>query len=122
MTFWPRPPKANLLRPAPDWVPPPVMHGVNVLHAPMVDLHDRLNKLWNSGTNHDRALCRGLLLQLLVEVLDDDTPDTLNDRIFQVECVAYPEAIELLAEGRVSVQGRTVKIEPPEESRTEEDF
>lgn len=73
MTFWPRPPKANLLRPAPDWVPPPVMHGVNVLHAPMVDLHDRLNKLWNSGTNHDRALCRGLLLQLLVEVLDDDT-------------------------------------------------
>lgn len=55
-----------------------------------------------------------IILQKAVEVLEDDTPQTLNDRVFKAECAAYPEAIELLAEGRVSVRGRTVRIAPPE--------
>lgn len=55
-----------------------------------------------------------IILQKAVEVKEDDTPDTLNQRIFEAECVAYPEAIELLAEGRVTVQGRIVRIAPPE--------
>ncbi len=55
-----------------------------------------------------------IILQKTVEVKDDDTPDTLNLRVFDAECVAYPEAIELLAEGRVKVQGHCVKIAPPE--------
>ena len=53
-----------------------------------------------------------IILQKAVEVLEDDTLDTLNDRVFAAECQAYPEAIELLAEGRVSVQGRIVHIAP----------
>ncbi|MDR2170319.1 MAG: phosphoribosylglycinamide formyltransferase [Planctomycetaceae bacterium] len=53
-----------------------------------------------------------IILQKAVDVLEGDTANTLNDRIFDAECIAYPEALELLAEGRVTVQGRIVKIAP----------
>ena len=52
-----------------------------------------------------------VILQKTVPVLDNDTAETLNDRVFyEAECIAYPEAIQLLAEGRVSVDGRRVSI------------
>ncbi|HBT77141.1 MAG TPA: phosphoribosylglycinamide formyltransferase [Planctomycetaceae bacterium] len=56
-----------------------------------------------------------VILQKTVEVFEDDTPDDLNDRVFAMECVAYPEAIQLIAEGRVSVRGRKVRIAPPDD-------
>jgi phosphoribosylglycinamide formyltransferase-1 len=43
-------------------------------------------------------------------VLDDDTPDSLAARVFQAECEAYPEALRLLASGKLSVAGRRVSI------------
>jgi phosphoribosylglycinamide formyltransferase-1 len=43
-----------------------------------------------------------IILQRIVPVLDDDTPDSLAKRVFAEECKAYPEAIRLIAEGRVS--------------------
>jgi len=58
-----------------------------------------------------------IILQKAVEVCEDDTPNTLNDRVFQAECQAYPEAIELLAQGRVSIKGRNVKITHPQSQR-----
>jgi formyltetrahydrofolate-dependent phosphoribosylglycinamide formyltransferase len=58
-----------------------------------------------------------ILLQKAVDVYEDDTPNTLNDRVFAAECQAYPEAIELLAQGRVSVKGRIVKIVPPKDQK-----
>ncbi len=51
-----------------------------------------------------------VILQRAVPVLDDDTPDTLAARVFEAECEAYPEAIQLIAEGRVRVEGRKVVI------------
>jgi phosphoribosylglycinamide formyltransferase-1 len=51
-----------------------------------------------------------ILVQKCVPVLERDTPDTLAARVFQAECQAYPEAIELIAAGRVTVQGRRVLI------------
>jgi len=53
-----------------------------------------------------------VILQKAVPVLDDDTPDTLAARVFQAECEAYPEALQLIAEGRVRVEGRRVRIAP----------
>jgi len=50
-----------------------------------------------------------------VPVLDDDTPETLAARVFAEECKAYPEAITLIAEGRVQVEGRKVRILPPKD-------
>jgi formyltetrahydrofolate-dependent phosphoribosylglycinamide formyltransferase len=53
-----------------------------------------------------------VILQKAVPVLDDDTPDSLAARVFEAECAAYPEALQLLAEGRVQVDGRRVRIRP----------
>ena len=46
-------------------------------------------------------------------VLEDDTPDTLAVGVFQAECAAYPEAIQWIADGRVRVKGRRVRIAGP---------
>ena len=54
-----------------------------------------------------------VIVQRSVPVLDDDTPDTLAARVFEAECEAYPEALRLIAAGRVSVEGRRVRIKPP---------
>ena len=51
-----------------------------------------------------------VLVQRAVPVLEDDTPDALAARVFAAECEAYPEAIRLIAEGRVRVDGRRVVI------------
>jgi phosphoribosylglycinamide formyltransferase 1 len=53
-----------------------------------------------------------ILLQRPVPVLNDDTPDTLAARVFAQECEAYPEAIRLIAEGRIRVEGRRVRVLP----------
>lgn len=63
-----------------------------------------VNNLYDNGP---------VILQKVVPVLNDDTAETLNDRVFyEAECLAYPEAIQLLAEGRVRVDGRRVHILP----------
>ena len=49
-----------------------------------------------------------IILQRVVEVRDDDTADSLQQRIFEQECEAYPEAIRLIAEGRLKVANRRV--------------
>lgn len=51
-----------------------------------------------------------VILQRAVPVLDDDTPETLAARVFAAECEAYPEALRLIAAGRVQVEGRRVRI------------
>ena len=51
-----------------------------------------------------------IILQRSVPVLDDDTPDTLAARVFEAECEAYPAALSLYAAGRVTVEGRIVRI------------
>ena len=53
-----------------------------------------------------------VILQKTVPVLDDDTPDTLAARVFEKECEAYPEAIQLFAEGRLKIDGRKVRVLP----------
>lgn len=54
-----------------------------------------------------------VILQKAVPVESDDTPDMLAARVFQAECEAYPEAIQLIADGRVQLEGRKVRILPP---------
>ena len=51
-----------------------------------------------------------IVVQKCVPVKEGDDPDTLAARVFQAECEAYPEAIELIAAGRVTVQGRRVIV------------
>ena len=51
-----------------------------------------------------------IILQRVVPVLDDDTPEELAARVFEQECEAYPEAIRLFAEGRLHTEGRRVRV------------
>jgi len=53
-----------------------------------------------------------IILQRTVPVLDDDTAETLGQSVFQAECEAFPEAINLIAEGRLHIQGHQVHIQP----------
>lgn len=54
-----------------------------------------------------------IIIQRTTPVLEDDTPDTLAARVFKEECIAYPDAINLFAEGRLKINGRRVKILSP---------
>jgi len=52
-----------------------------------------------------------IIVQRACQVKDQDDPDTLAARVFEQECIAYPEAIKLFAEGRLCVQGGLVRTE-----------
>jgi formyltetrahydrofolate-dependent phosphoribosylglycinamide formyltransferase len=51
-----------------------------------------------------------IILQRVVEVKDDDTAERLAERVFAAECEAYPEAIQLFAQGRLRIEGRRVTV------------
>ena len=44
-------------------------------------------------------------------------PETLARRVFALECEIYPQAIDRLGQGRVSVCGRDTRIESESGSR-----
>lgn len=51
-----------------------------------------------------------IILQAAVPVEEDDTEETLSQRILTQEHRLYPLALQLLAEGRIKVEGRRVRI------------
>ena len=62
----------------------------------------------------DEGLDSGpILLQKAVEVKEGDTPEVLQKRVMeQAEWILLPEAISLIAQGRVAVEGRKTRILP----------
>ncbi|GIW06489.1 MAG: phosphoribosylglycinamide formyltransferase [Dehalococcoidia bacterium] len=53
-----------------------------------------------------------IVLQAPVPVLDDDTVESLSARILEEEHRILPEAVRLLAEGRLRIEGRRVRVLP----------
>lgn len=53
-----------------------------------------------------------IVAQQAVDVLEDDTPDTLAKRVFAAECELYPRAIGWFLDGRIQVEGRRVLVKP----------
>lgn len=51
-----------------------------------------------------------IIVQRSVPILEDDTPETLHARIQVQEHIAFPEALRHLAAGRLTVEGRRVRI------------
>ena len=51
-----------------------------------------------------------IILQAGVEVKDDDTEETLLERVHKEEYVIYPKAIKLFVEGRLKIDARKVII------------
>lgn len=51
-----------------------------------------------------------IILQRTCPVLDDDTVDSLAQRVFEEEKTAYPEAIRLFQRERLRIDGRRVRV------------
>jgi len=53
-----------------------------------------------------------IILQRKAPVEPGDTPETLAERVFEQECIAYPEAIRLFAAGKLTIEGNCVHVRP----------
>lgn len=53
-----------------------------------------------------------IIIQAVVPILEEDTESDLAARILKEEHRIYPEAIQLFAEGRLSIDGRHVRVAP----------
>jgi len=95
----------------------------------MINIHPALLPLYKGLHTHERALADGVKLhgasvhfvvpgmdegpiiaQAAVPVLDGDTPGTLGARVLAQEHVIYPLALELLAGGRLTIEGTRVRV------------
>ncbi|HEY5126515.1 MAG TPA: phosphoribosylglycinamide formyltransferase [Bradyrhizobium sp.] len=54
-----------------------------------------------------------VLMQGAVAVRDDDTPDTLAERILEIEHRIYPAALRLVADGRIRLEGDVCRTATP---------
>ncbi len=54
-----------------------------------------------------------IIIQRTVPVHEGDTPDNLVQKVFKEECIAYPDAINFFAEGRLKIEGSRVRILNP---------
>ena len=61
-----------------------------------------------------------IILQEAVPVEDNDTVESLSERILHLEHKLYVRAVRLYCEGRISMEGRTVKILPPHKKPLEQ--
>jgi phosphoribosylglycinamide formyltransferase-1 len=51
-----------------------------------------------------------VIIQAAVPVYEDDTEDTISERILKQEHKIFPQAIKLYSEGKIAVKGRKVTI------------
>ncbi len=84
------------------------MYGMNV-HRAVIECGCKVSGV----TVHlvDEIYDHGIIIaQRCVPVLDDDTPETLAERIHEVEHRLYPEVLQWFAEGRVSIHNGKARI------------
>lgn len=62
-----------------------------------------------------------IIWQQPTPVFDDDTPDTLAARVFELEKEAYPHVLRLFAAGRVQLEDGRVRIAKSKRGRTTDD-
>lgn len=98
----------------------------------IINIHPSLLPDYKGLDTHARALADGraeagctihfvrpamddgpILLQKRVAVQPQDTVDTLAARVLEQEHIAYPEAVRLIAEGRVRIEGERVVLSSP---------
>lgn len=53
-----------------------------------------------------------IILQKTVPVMEDDTEEALSERILREEHLLYSRAIQMVAENRLKINGRVVKVHP----------
>ncbi|QQE11641.1 phosphoribosylglycinamide formyltransferase [Planctomycetota bacterium] len=84
------------------------MHGMHV-HTAVINHGAKIS----GCTVHfaDQTYDTGpIILQKTCPVLTGDTPEDVQARVFEQECEAFPEAIQLIANGRVAIVGCVTEI------------
>ncbi|MBP7338366.1 phosphoribosylglycinamide formyltransferase [Niveispirillum sp.] len=95
----------------------------------LINIHPSLLPSFPGLDTHEKAIATGvrfhgctvhyvrvemdtgpIIVQAAVPVTDDDTPDSLAARVLSQEHNAYPLAVRLIAEGRVTVNGNRVVV------------
>ncbi len=103
---------------------------VNAWRDKIINIHPSLLPAFPGRNTHERVLAAGALvtgctvhfvrpemdrgpviLQAAVSVEPGDTPESLAARVLKAEHRIYPEAVRLIAEGRVQVMGEAVTID-----------
>lgn len=98
----------------------------------MINIHPSLLPSFKGLHTHAQALAAGvklhgctvhlvtpdlddgpIIVQAAVPVLADDSEESLAARVLEQEHKAYPLALRLIAEGRVTVAGHRAKVEAP---------
>ncbi len=102
---------------------------VNLWHHRIINIHPALLQSFHGLQEQGQAVAYGvkfsgctvhfvdegtdsgpIILQKVVPVMDDDTEDTLADRILVQEHIAMPEALKLWSENRLQIDGRRVRV------------
>jgi formyltetrahydrofolate-dependent phosphoribosylglycinamide formyltransferase len=86
------------------------MHGLKV-HQAVLDAGETISgcTVHFADNDYDHG---PIILQRTCPVLPGDTVASLAARVFEQECIAYPQAIRLFAENRLKIHGPTVEILP----------
>jgi len=99
-------------------------------HDRLINIHPSLLPAYKGLRTHERVLADGarfsgctvhfvrpdmdagpIIIQAAVPTLPADTPENLAARIQQSEHIIYPEAVRLIAEGRVHITGNRTAID-----------
>jgi len=102
---------------------------VQAWHGKMLNIHPSLLPSFPGLDPHGQALRTGvkisgatvhfvvpetdagpIVMQGAVAVADDDTPQTLASRILEIEHRIYPEALRLLASGKIRLDGDVCRL------------
>lgn len=84
------------------------MHGLNV-HLAVLDYGCKVS----GCTIHfvtEEVDGGQIILQKAVPVSEDDTPETLQERILKEEHKLFPRAIQLFAQGKLKIEGRKCRV------------
>ncbi len=87
------------------------MYGINV-HKAVLESGARITGVTVHIVTNDYDV-GPIVAQECIPVLDDDTPESLAERVLEIEHRLYPAALQLFARDRITVNGLRTIHQPP---------